>query len=69
MTTKNDLSLEDVENILEKEISSGRVLCTCPLCNQYLSVIEYKNRKCFFCKKEIMFENILYYPGAKKENN
>lgn len=69
-TIKNDkLSLEDVESILEKEVASGAILCTCPECKQYLSQIEYKTKKCFSCKKEIVFENILYYPGLKKENN
>lgn len=65
----DSLSLSDVEAILESQISIGEILAACPVCNQYLSLIEYKTRKCFHCKKEIVFQDILYYPGAEKNNN
>lgn len=70
MTNKDEkLSLEEVEEILEKQIASGAVLCSCPVCDQYLSNNEYCLRYCNNCNKEIVFQDILYYPGAKKENN
>jgi len=71
MTTNKDdkLSLEDVENILEKQVASGAILCSCPICNTYLSYNEYKIRRCTACDKKIVFQDILYYPGAKKDNN
>ncbi len=70
MTNKDEkLSLEEVENILETQVASGAVLCSCPVCDQYLSYNEYKIRCCSNCKKKIVFQDILYYPGAKKENN
>jgi len=66
---KSDLSLSEVKALLESQIAIGDMLATCPLCSQYLSLVEFKTNKCFGCKKKIKFESILYYPGAKKENN
>lgn len=66
---KEKLSLEDIKGVLLSQVANGEILSSCPICNTYLSLVEYKTRKCFCCKKQIKFNDILYYPGAKKENN
>lgn len=69
-TNKNDtLSLSDVEKILDMQVASGGVLASCPMCDQYLSYQEYKILKCTLCDKKIEFKDIMYFTGAKKDNN
>ena len=64
-----DVNLDDVKSILENQVASGAILSSCPTCKSYLSFKEYCTKRCNICKKEINFNDILYYPGAKKENN
>lgn len=63
---KIDVELEKALDVL---VFNGEALAACPKCNTFLSYEERDECVCDKCNISFKASEILYYPGADKENN